>query len=267
MLINAERFIELVATYRLCHIDGRFGGGKTALAVRLFPEFARRGYRMISNTACVWSDSTDDIQMDEAGMLHAYIMLDEGGLYFAEKDDAKELVSYAAKMDLVYVLPSFEQPHRRLKVITVQPVKNWRSIGLPLTMYQYRLKSGMAEDKGTFFWYGVDEIYGVYSRQDPGEDTDYLMKWLNNQKNAYRRLYGRSEMRSSRAINLTSIDPAYLASIGPGAVPLEVSTMERQRRAINELSDLADEIEESAEYERNSIKTILKGTSKRRGRY
>lgn len=248
MLIGAERVIELIHTYRLCHIQGRFGAGKTALAVRLFPEFARRNYRMITNSRCVFGENLTDIVMGETGMLGLYVMLDEGGVYFNERDEATELISYAAKLDLVYVLPSFEPPHRKLRAVTIQPVKNWRSIGLPLVQYEYRLKSGFAEDKGTFFWLFPEEIYGTYSRQFPGDEPSHIMKWLDQQKTAFRRLAGANDAKNYKRIDFSGY-------IGQTNADLEVSRMETQRRSYNALADMGAELEE----EIDGLKTILKG--------
>lgn len=248
MLLGAERFIGMLETYRILHIDGRFGGGKTSLAVRIFVHFADKGYRLVTNTACVLADKLENLKPDEAGMLKAVCLLDEGGNYFGDREDAKELVSYAAKLDLIYILPSFEPPHRRLKVLTVQPVRNWFSIGLPLIEYNYRLKSGMAEDKGKFLWLFPQEVYGLYSRQDPGEDPDYIMKWLYEAKNTYRRHYGRSE-RKTFVPTISAFTTSDITSL------VGLSGMEAQRRARNDMADMADEISE----EIDTLTTILKG--------
>jgi len=246
MLIGAGRVIENIQNLRLCHLQGRFGAGKTAMAVRLYPEFAKRGYRLLTNTRCVWNEDMAGLAFDEGHMLHLYLMLDEGGIYFSDREEAKELISYAAKVDIVYVIPSFEPPHRKLRPVVIQPVYSWKGIGIPLIRYEFRIKAGFFEDKGSFFWFDPSEVYGVYSRQDPGANPDDIMRWLTRMKKGYREHFGYTDTGTVRFLDVIS-----------EAVFNEAGTVAQGRREADRLSDLVDEVEEASA----TFAALLKGTS------
>jgi hypothetical protein len=192
-LVNAGVMLATLQSYRLCWISGRFGGGKTSFAYKAAAHYLDQGYRLVSNSKCVWAEDHKQINLDANGHLKCVVVLDEGGLWFKSSKQIEMVASYAAKMDVIYMLPSFWPPTRSAMVLVVQPVFNFKSAGLPIIAYKWRVKLGSFEDKGYFLWVRPSEIYGVYSRQDPGDSGAEIVDWLICQTEAFRKMHGRGE--------------------------------------------------------------------------
>ena len=191
-LIGAAQFLRTVESYRLLWIAGKFGGGKTSLAYYMSEPWLKKGYRLITNGKCIWADSLEDMQfVDEWGHLKAVIVLDEGGLEFKASAQVETIAAYAAKMDCIYILPSFWPPVRRAQVVTCQPLFSFHTIGIPLIVYRWDVQLKGFKDGGSFYWWKPQEIYGVYSRQDPGEMASDIVEFLAEKSEEYRRLHGR----------------------------------------------------------------------------
>lgn len=196
MLVNADILLQAIQSYRLVWLSGRFSGGKTSGAYRIAQEFLEQGYRLITNNMCVWADKFEKVQLlDESNHLKSVVILDEGGQYFKSSKQIEMIASYAAKMDCIYLIPSFFPPTRTAQVIIIQPVFNLKAAGLPVIVYRWRVKVGSFEDKGNFFWINPQEIYGVYSRQDPGDNASQIIEFLLQRTQEFRSRYGRGEDR------------------------------------------------------------------------
>lgn len=192
-LIGAYAFTSLISSYRLLWIGGRFGGHKTSLAYHLAQGFLDSGYRLLSNNQCVWRDKIENVDLcDEHNKLHAVVVLDEGGLAFKSSKQIEMIASYARKMDVIYIIPSFWPPTRAAQVLTCQPVFNFKSAGLPLVFYKWRVRLGNFEDKGLFAWWRPSEVYGIYSTQDPGDTSTEIVEYLIKKTEEYRMRYGYS---------------------------------------------------------------------------
>jgi hypothetical protein len=206
-LINAGTFLATVQNYRLLWISGKFGGGKTSLAFYMAGKtWLSRGYRLITNSRCVWADKFEDINfLDEFGHLKAVVVLDEGGLEFKASKQVEEIAAYARKMDCIYIIPSFWPPVKAAQVVTCQPVFGFASIGFPLTVYKWKVELGGFKDGGTFYWYNPSEIWGVYSSQDPGDIAEDIVEFLAKKAEEFRELHGRSGKRLS-ALGVSEAD-------------------------------------------------------------
>lgn len=191
MLVNASGFVQTVWGYRLLWIMGRFGGGKTSLAYRLAQEYLDQGYRLITNNLSIWADRLEDIDLDENNHLKAVVILDEGGLVFKSSKQIEMIAAYANKMDCIYIIPSYFPPTRTAQVVTCQPVVNLKAAGVPVIAYKWRCKLGGFTDSGSFFWINPGEIYGIYSRQDPGDRASDIVQFLVEKSEEYRGRYGR----------------------------------------------------------------------------
>ena len=189
-LVNAGSLMELVKSYRMVWIGGRFGGGKTSLSYVIAEHYLRQGYRLVTNNRCVWADDTNNVQLEDAGKLKAVVLLDEGGLYFKASKQIEQICAYAAKMDVIYLLPTFFPPAPAARVLTIQPVYSLMSAGIPLIVYRWRVKLGAWDDAGGFAWWYPRAIYGIYSRQDPGSDPQEIIDWLVCRMGQYREVYG-----------------------------------------------------------------------------
>lgn len=191
MLINAGDCIRTCANYRLVWILGRFGGGKTSLAYKIAEFYGNQGYRLLSNNYSIWADDWKDVSLDKNNHLHAVVIWDEGGQYFTDARQIKQIAAYANKMDVIHLIPSYFPPCRAAQVVTIQPQFNLKSAGIPLIVYKWRVRLGGFQDEGNFYWLNPKEIYGVYSRQDPGDTAGELVEYLTKKTEEYRSAYGR----------------------------------------------------------------------------
>jgi hypothetical protein len=188
--VNATPIMGVLEMYRLIWISGRFGGHKTALAYKMAVPFLEKGYKLATNNKSVWGDKLEDIQLNEKNQLHCVCILDEGGLYFKSGRQVEQIAAYAAKMDIVYIIPSFWPPTAAAQIINIQPVVSLKATGLPIIIYKWKVSIGQFKEKGWFFWWAPQEIYGIYSRQDPGEDPDKIIQFLIERSNQFRARYG-----------------------------------------------------------------------------
>jgi len=220
MLINASGFIQTVWGYRLLWILGRFGGGKTSLAYRLAQEYLDDGYRLISNNASIWADDLSEIKLLDSNHLKAVVILDEGGLVFKSSKQIEMIAAYANKMDCIYIIPSYFPPTRTAQVVTCQPIVNLKAAGVPLIAYRWRCKLGGFEDRGSFFWLNPGEIYGIYSRQDPGDRAGEIVSFLVEKSEEFRSRYGRAnqlpEVESGAEFDQLSDAANTLAEVADG---------------------------------------------------
>jgi hypothetical protein len=189
--INAESILGVLDMYRLIWISGRFGGHKTALAFKIAERYLKKGYKLATNSRSIWADDLDQIKLNEHNQLKTVCILDEGGLYFKAGRQVEQIAAYAAKMDVVYIIPSFWPPTKAAQIINIQPVVSLKATGLPVIIYKWRVDIGSFKEKGWFAWWNPSEIYGIYSRQDPGEEPERIVKFLIDRSNEYRTRYGR----------------------------------------------------------------------------
>lgn len=204
-LIGATQIIEIVQNYRLCWLMGRFSGGKTSLSFKLAENWLKEGYRLITNAKCVWADDYHNVTLLEDGMLHAVVVIDEGGIYLTEGVQIKRMMAFCAKMDMILLVPSFWEPAQKARVVTIQPISNFKGIGAPLVLYKWRVRQGAFEDKGYFMWWYPNEVYGIYSRQDTGGSPSDIVEHLVKQVAAFESRFGH-ETNSIRSVEVTDRD-------------------------------------------------------------
>lgn len=240
-LILAEEFEGLLQDMRVVHIGGRTGGYKTGLSVRLFPSFAERGYRLVSNLSCVWNTPLDEWELCDDGMLHTFLIMDEGGLFLDSRYSVRALTAYLSKLDMILVVPSYEPPHRRARVVNVRPIFRLFHMGLPLVIYKWWMKpeGQRKEDKGFFGWLNPSEVFGVYSRQSPGDEPDDIIAKLDTVAKQRKAAYG------------------YKVRQNP--IPT-ISLLESSGGAVERFASLADEIEEITDSARGDFEAILERT-------
>ena len=189
-IIGGGQIMSIIWNYRLVHLMGRFSGGKTSMAFYMAEYFLKKGYRLVSNTACIWNDDLQYVQLNEQNMLKAVFVLDEGGLFFKTSKEVERIASYAAKMDCVYLIPSFWPPTRSAQVVTVQPIFGFRSAGIPAIVYKWRVKLGAFEEKGWFLCWWPQSVFGLYSHQDPGDSPQKIIDLLVQRTDEYLGRYG-----------------------------------------------------------------------------
>jgi len=180
MLINGTPITFLVRGYRVVHLAGRFGSGKTAFAYRMAYELLEHhGFRyLLSNCADVWSDDPADVvpRPDAHGdptYLDTVVILDEAGIVFEGASHARQFVAFMRKFNVCLLLPSVEAPPARVKFLQVMRKFNFDALGLPLWWYEARLSTGLDRVRYQFGWWRPSEIFGVYDTADfPADDSD-----------------------------------------------------------------------------------------------
>lgn len=199
-LINAGPFIGAVSAYRSVHITGRWGGHKTSLAFYIAQIWLKKGYRLVTNCRSAWADDYENLSfVDKDGHLKVVVIMDEGGLHLDTNREVKEYTNFAAKMDIIYLYPSASDVPRDAAKVICQVLFSFSKIGIPLIVYKYWVLTKGFKDEGVFLWFNPKEVYGVYSRQDPGAYTDDIVDWLIEKTQAYRTLYGRTARKERKA--------------------------------------------------------------------
>lgn len=164
-LLNAEAFLNNVKTSHTLWLGGRFGGGKTSLAVHIAWVFLKRGWasKVITNFPCAIASWPPPIPLRDA-----VIVLDEAAEFAARWSDASGYVKDLRKDDLYYLMPSVFPPHNRLRRLIVTRVFNGYVVGFPAWFYSWSLNTGTgSHDKGTMIWWKpIRDIDGLYSTRD-----------------------------------------------------------------------------------------------------
>ena len=166
MLLNSNRVIDLLENYRICRLSGRQSGSKTSLAVRLAIELKERGMvkYIVSNMPLVIADDIEEIHLDEKGEASTVFILDEAGAFMGNYE-AAQISNALAKMNIYFLLPTFEDPSRKLNYLDIQRLHTWSSVGIPLWEYVAVLSLGRQKDECKFYWFRPAEIFGLYSRK------------------------------------------------------------------------------------------------------
>jgi hypothetical protein len=171
--------LHYIKMYRVAHIDGRYGGGKTSFAFRAAYELLTRGgYRyLFSNVASVWNDNPELVLMRDGRYVDAVVVLDEGGLFLKTGRDVEKFLVFLRKLNITLLLPSVQRPASALCRLQIQRMSNLNVIGLPLWAYVGRLSSGDQNERSNFYWRSPKEIYGIYDTLGvPTDDTLVYME-------------------------------------------------------------------------------------------
>ncbi len=191
MLINADTIIRVVRQTRQAWICGYTGSYKTSLAYRLAYEFVlKRKYvrHIFSNNHSVWADNIEN-QVDQ---IDGVVIIDEGGAYIEGKKEVTNFKWLAEKLNVIYLVPSNEEPPVNFRQVRIEPMWTIYDSGIPLIVYRWETKKGGKKDHGFFGWWKPSEIYGVYSRQDPGDDTTKLLQEVNRITRNFFEKFGRT---------------------------------------------------------------------------
>lgn len=180
MLVNAYAVIELTKVYRVVWIQGRYGGGKTALSYRLAYELLNSGFSryLISNCRSVWRDEFSDVTIRDGAYLDTCIILDEGGLFLRTGKDTENLLAFMRKFNIILIIPSVRPPSRSVCQFSIQRVANLRKVGLPAWVYRSNLRYENIRESYWFLWWQPSEIFGLYDTRDVPIDDAGVSDWL-----------------------------------------------------------------------------------------
>ena len=173
--INANEFLEIFSAFRVAKISGRYGGGKTALAVLLSAWLLSTGKVeiLVSNVPTVFNTPA------VSPLFNAAIILDESWQYLETRQDVLAYAAFLRKFNHYLILPTVFPIHRRLDFLDVQRIWNGYAFGLPVWVYRWALSSGKVREVGYFGVWHPTAVFGLYDTEYvPGDDggiSDALM--------------------------------------------------------------------------------------------
>lgn len=166
-LIGGSLFWQTFLGFRVCWLRGRYGGGKTALAVVMLAKLLaeRHVEKVVSNIPMTFS------LPPSMPLLNAGILLDEAWIYLEGRRDVYDYAAFVRKFNHYLLLPSVFPVHNRLSFFFVQRVFNAYTLGLPFWVYEWGIRDKVVKEKGYFVLWRPSSVFGHY-RTDfvPGDD-------------------------------------------------------------------------------------------------
>lgn len=180
--LGGDLFWSMLLAYKTVWFMGRYGAGKTSLAVlcaaRLLAE--KRVEKIVSNIPMSFSTLIQPPRYDENGevvfesvemLLHAGILLDEAWMYVDDKQATMDYAGFVRKFDHYLLLPSVFPVNIRLSYFYVQRVFNGYTLGLPLWFYKWNINNRGIKEKGYFAIRNPHAVFGHYPTDFvPGDD-------------------------------------------------------------------------------------------------
>jgi hypothetical protein len=165
----------MLRNFRIAWVGGRFGGGKTAFAVRLAYEFVNRGWAQhsVGNFPCVLFTSLDRLPE----VRDTVIVMDEAGLFLQDRM-FNDLTAFLRKRNLYLIMSSVMPVPLRAKSLNVQRIINYNTVGLPLWRYSCVLDYMRVQEKMTIDWWYPSEVFGLYDTSYPAQDDGGIVAWV-----------------------------------------------------------------------------------------
>lgn len=218
MIVYDDNFLTELDDNRTLALTGRLSSGKTLMAVQLAQRYLRRGYKLISQTACVWNDPIETVIPDERGRYRVVCIIDEGGLYFRKQTTASAVSSFAAKLDTYLIFAGRKLPHMDLCSLTAQMWFNaakW--FGFPFKVWRYDVNNGQKAYAGYFIETAWWDYYGVYDTLDPGDNPEQIVskfrEWTQYFFERYNRTYRVSDVDAQRGEDESEFSNELAASV------------------------------------------------------
>lgn len=157
--VNANEFLGMVNAFRILWLSGRFGGGKTSLAVIL-------GAWLLANNKVekVLSNFPTSISSDvpSGELYNAALILDESWIYLDDRSSVTTYAAFVRKFNHYLLLPSVWPPHNRFTFLSCQRVFNAYSVGVPAWVYRWQLGLRAVKEKGYFAIVNPSSVFGMY---------------------------------------------------------------------------------------------------------
>ena len=210
-------FAELDDCY-MVYITGRLGSGKTLFAVEIAERYLKRGYKLISQIACIWNDDVDTMVMDEHGQRKVVAIFDELGLYFRTSKSASSISSFARKQRTYLIFSGRKAPHADLCELTVQlwfDFMKWFLI--PIKIWRYDKENGRKTYHGYIVQTAWWEHFGVYDTLDPGDNPEEVVNlfkvWTEEFFRRYKRKYKISDVEKGGGDDIDETSNEFAASV------------------------------------------------------
>lgn len=179
-----QTFLHMLKQYRFLWAKGRFGGGKTTLALKLadmligskFCRYTVVNFPLLVDAPFTVTTDTKEIQ----AVKDAVLILDEAGQFLDAGSSAKHLkewFSYLRKNNQVVILASVLPVARFATQFTVQRLFNGLQMGVPFWAYRWRLGVSDTKDDGRFLWWNPQQVWGLYDTDHKPDDRWYIYDW------------------------------------------------------------------------------------------
>lgn len=175
---NAGEFLGMLHAFRIVWLSGRFGGGKTSLAVILAAKLLadKKVDTVVSNFSTSISSAVDDSSM----LYNAAIVLDESWIYLDDRSSVTTYAAFVRKFNHYLLLPSVWPPHNRFTFLSVQRVFNAYVVGVPAWVYRWQLGMKAVKEKGYFSVINPHAVFGFYDTEfvpvDDGGISDAIKR-------------------------------------------------------------------------------------------
>jgi hypothetical protein len=185
IFLGAQVFLQNIHSFRTCQFDGRFGGGKTLIAVAIARYMQQTyGYSIYSNIditldgvvqslpvcdckKCLRSyRKMRDAHAQYVPQNHTCIVYDEAWLSFGQGAPSKQMQAYLAyirKFDLIMLMPSVAPLAKTAAQLYCERTFNAGVFGIPLWIYQWGVKGKSVKDSGgKFALWRPSQMFGTY---------------------------------------------------------------------------------------------------------
>lgn len=181
--IISSDHLDVVLTTRVCAYSGRYGSGKTALAVHDTFRLLDLGAKFVYTNLHLLSDKLsivrEDREFDASSLSDCVILLDEAWLYLALDTSARELKRFLAflrKQNLFLLLPSVLPLQRYVEraAVRVSRFYSFSWLGIPAWLYRWEIGQGRATTRGYWWWTNYARVFKLYDTKQRKFDTLYL---------------------------------------------------------------------------------------------
>ncbi len=176
MFFGAESFWRLVRNYRHCWYRGRYGGGKTSLAVATALQLldSKQAKACVSNIPTAFGEqSLPDLAEN------VVILMDEGGLFWKTGRAFELVAAYLRKQNIFVLIPSITPPSLQFRTLSVQRIFNVASVtGLNIWIYKWSIRAGGISEDGKFVW-AFPKIFKWYDTNYAPTGDEGIPQWIS----------------------------------------------------------------------------------------
>lgn len=157
--LNSETMWGNLTGFRTLWLSGRYGGGKTSLAIALGARLLKEGYadKIVANFPMIGRTYPVPVPLT-----NAVIILDEAWQYMKDGQAVEDYAAFLRKFNVYLIMPSVLDIHHSLRYLATWRVFNGEVIGLPMWFYRWKLFSRSMSDQGFWVAHRPHTIFGSY---------------------------------------------------------------------------------------------------------